>query len=265
MALAWCVQHQRAIFDGSIAAGIPLDEIIILSRYTWLGHAAMNVVTWSGDTFNTFDALYHQIITSQNAQLSGIYWWTSDIGGYIGGNLDDPVFQELILRWFQFSAFTPIFRIHGHRYPNEPKTECGDGGAANEVWTFSHSQEIEAVMELRESLRPYVEHHLLITSQTGVPILTPMFFHFADLECYQAQDQFMFGTEYLVAPIYIYQATNRSVYLPRLADNQVWIHLYTGIPYIGGERYTVATTLKDFPVFQRGVPLAIDKITVDAE
>ena len=77
---------------------------MILSRYTWLGHAGMNVVTWSGDTYNTFDALYHQILIVQNSQLSGIYLWTSDIGGYINGDLRDPVFQELLVRWFQFGA-----------------------------------------------------------------------------------------------------------------------------------------------------------------
>jgi alpha-D-xyloside xylohydrolase len=106
-------------------------------------------------------------------------------------------------------------------------------------------------MELRESIRPYVEHHLLITSQTGTPIVTPMFFHYPDTACYAAQDQFAFGTEYVVAPVYVYQATSRDVYLPVLATGEVWVHVYTGQTYVGGKHYTIATTLADFPLFQR--------------
>ena len=251
VALGWTVQHQRMIFEGSLASGIPRDEITMLSRSSWLGNAHMNVIVWSGDTSNTFDALFHQILIAQHSGLSGIYWWTSDIGGYAGGDLTDPMFQELLVRWFQFGAFCPIFRIHGQRHPNEQPTECGNGGGPNEVWTFNHSQPILAVMQMRERMRPYVEEHLLITSQTGTPILTPMFYHFADAECYAAQTQFMFGTQYLVAPVYVYQATNRTVYLPRLPSNETWVHVYSSEAYGAGQTHTVPTTLDDFPLFRR--------------
>ena len=250
--LAWPVQHQKTVYDGSIASGLPLDEIVILSRSTWFGHAPMNVVTWSGDTFSTFDALYHQILIVQNSQLSGIYWWTSDIGAYANGDVNDPVFQELLVRWFQFSALTPIFRLHGHRQPDEePSAHCGGSGGPNEIWTFLHSDDIIRTMQLRESLRSYIEEHLLVTSQTGVPLVTPMFFHFPDVDCYAAQDQYVFGTDYVVAPVYEYQAVSRRVYLPVLEAQEVWVHSYSGVPYAGGAWYTVPTTLADFPLFHR--------------
>ena len=159
--------------------------------------------------------------------------------------MTDPVFQELLVRWFQFGCFTPIFRVHGQRHPNEDPTNCGSGGGPNEVWTFNHSTEIRQTMALREKIRPYVEQHLLITSETGIPILTPMFFHFKDIDCYTAQDQFMFGTEYLVAPVYVYQASSRKVYLPVLENGAQWVHHYSGQPYTGGKWYTINTTLAD--------------------
>jgi alpha-glucosidase (family GH31 glycosyl hydrolase) len=77
-----------------------------------------------------------------------------------------------------------------------------------------------------------------------------MFYDFNDAECYNAEDQYMFGTDYLVAPVYIYQATSRSVYLPKLAQqNAAWQHYYTKQIYQGGQRYDINATLNDFPLF----------------
>jgi hypothetical protein len=95
-----------------------------------------------------------QVKEGLNMGLSGIPWWTSDIGGFRGGDPTSPYFQQLIVRWFQFGAFCPIFRLHGHRLPN-----INDfNGAANEVWSFGEPayQIIKKYMLLRERLRPYV-------------------------------------------------------------------------------------------------------------
>ena len=73
------------------------------------------------------------------------------------------------------------------------------------------------------------EEHLLITSKINTPILTPMFYHFADVECNAAQTHFMFGTAYLAAPVYVYQATNRMIYLPRLLSKETWVHVYSTV------------------------------------
>jgi alpha-D-xyloside xylohydrolase len=210
----------------------------------------MNVAVWSGDINSVFRELLTQIKVAQNVALSGIYWWTTDIGGYGGGNVEDDEFQELLLRWFQFGAFCPLFRSHGHRIPDLPNNECGFSGNHNEVWLFKYSSQIIDIIKLRESLRGYVEYHLNISSQNGTPILRPMFYDFSDMECYQAEDQYMFGTDYLVAPVYIYQATSRSVYLPKLAqENAAWQHYYTKQTYQGGQRYDINVTLNDFPLF----------------
>jgi alpha-D-xyloside xylohydrolase len=248
IAMVWVREHQRTFYDGLKEQGE--QDIIMLSRQTWVGSQTLNVAVWSGDINSLFSELLVQIRVAQNVALSGIYWWTTDIGGYGGGNLTDDRFQELLLRWFQFGAFCPIFRLHGHRIPDLPRNECGFSGGNNEVWIFKYSSQIIDIIKLRESLRDYVEYHLNIASQNGTPILRPMFYDFTDMECYKAEDQYMFGPDYLVAPVYIYQATSRSVYLPELIQqNAAWQHYYTKQIYQGGQRYNISTTVNDFPLF----------------
>jgi alpha-D-xyloside xylohydrolase len=245
IAMVWTREHQRMFWDGLREE--KEEEIIMLSRQAWIGSHLMNVAVWSGDINSSWDELLKQIKVAQNVALSGIYWWTTDIGGYRYVGLPDDQFQELLLRWFQFGAFCPIFRLHGERYPHFPDTECGPSGGHNEVWLFNHSSQIIETIKLRESLRDYVEYHLNISSQNGTPILRPMFYDYNnDIETYQAEDQYMFGTDYLVAPVYTYQATSRSVYLPK---NAAWQHYYTKQIYQGGQRYDINTTLNDFPLF----------------
>ena len=179
------------------------------------------------------------------------------------------------------NRFCPIFRTHGDRSPGLPDDACGSTGAHTEVWYFQHAALIEGTLRLRESLRPYVELHLQRASTTGRPLLQPMFWAFIDTDCFEAQEQFMFGPQYLVAPVLEEHATNRSVYLPRItqeaadrlwesrdvvgslgqsededtprgrqAQSLVWRHFYTKREYDGGQWVVVDTTLADFPLFQ---------------
>jgi alpha-D-xyloside xylohydrolase len=249
IAMVWAREHQRMFWDGLRQEDE--EDIIMLSRQAWIGSHRMNVAVWSGDINSTWEELLKQIKVAQNVALSGIYWWTTDIGGYSPAGLDDTEFQELLLRWFQFGAFCPLFRLHGYRYPPLPDNECGSSGGHNEVWLFKYSSQIIDIIQLRESLRSYIEHHLNISSQNGTPILKPMFYDFNDdTECYQAEDQYMFGPDYLVAPVYTYQATSRSVYLPKLSQqNYIWQHYYTKENFQGGRRYDIPVTLNDFPLF----------------
>lgn len=249
IAMVWTREHQQMFWDGLREE--KESEIIMLSRQAWIGSHRIGVAVWSGDIDSSWEELLKQIKVAQNVALSGIYWWTTDIGGYRYAGLNDTEFQELILRWFQFGAFCPIFRLHGKRFPFLPNNECGFSGGHNKVWLFKYSSQIIEIIKLRESLRDYVEYHLNISSQNGTPILRPMFYDFNnDMECYQAEDQFMFGTDFVVAPIYTYQARSRSVYLPKLnQQGAVWQHYYSKELYGGGERYEVAAGLGDFPLF----------------
>jgi alpha-D-xyloside xylohydrolase len=146
---------------------------------------------------STFDELYVQIQVAQHVAMSGIYLWTTDIGGFRDGNTSDPVFRELIQRWFQFGAFCPIFRLHGDRGGPIDPDKCGvhdghPGFGYNEVWSFGDEAfaTIAGVMALRQSLRPYIQSQLDQASREGTPVLRPMVFDFADPACTAAVDQF---------------------------------------------------------------------------
>lgn len=96
---------------------------------------------WSGDIFSTYEDFRKQICAGLHMGLCGIPWWTTDIGGFHGGVTEDPDFQELLVRWFQFGTFCPVMRIHGNRRPREEiinkAGEVREGtGADNEVWSF---------------------------------------------------------------------------------------------------------------------------------
>jgi len=189
--------------------------------------------------------------------LSGVALWTTDIGGYNGGDPDDPTFQDLIVRWFQFGAFSPLFRLHGHRAGGPPSDSCGPTNGDNEVWNLAkeatHYNGIVRVMELRENLRGYVAQINQETASTGLPMIRPMIVQWptdSGVQGADVEDQFMFGPDWLVAPVTTYQATNRSVYLPLLSDYNTWIYFYSGTDFgPGGKRVTVNTPINEFPLF----------------
>jgi alpha-glucosidase (family GH31 glycosyl hydrolase) len=125
------------------------------------------------------------------------------------GNISDPSFRELIVRWFQFGVFCPVFRLHGIR---EPGTMIGSEqtGAANEVWSFGDEQYglIRQLLFLRERLRPYVMTQMRKASESGLPPMRPLFVDFpADPASWDAEDQFLFGADILVAPVYTPKAS----------------------------------------------------------
>jgi len=251
--MAFPLWHQMTFHDGLISAGE--TDVLVLSRSAWAGSQRLGVAVWSGDITSAFSELAIQVRVAQNMAMSGIYWWTTDIGGYHSGNINDPVFQELIVRWFQFGAFCPIFRLHGHRQPEDPASNCGDSGGPNEVWMFGETAftVISKIILLREQLREYVMDQMRLAASNGIPVLRPMFFDFPkDPRTYSAEDQYMFGPDWLVAPVLQYKATSRTVYLPTLPTGQVWTHFYTNQDYSFGQ-VTVPTPIDSFPLFYRRI------------
>jgi alpha-D-xyloside xylohydrolase len=190
--------------------------------------------------------------------LAGIPWWTSDIGGFHGGHVDDPAFHELLVRWFQWAVFSPVLRMHGYREPMTPPAEpfrdgvaqC-DTGAGNELWSFG--DDIYAILrryaDLRERLRPYVRDLMRAAHQAGDPLMRTMFYEFPqDPRCWEIDDQYMFGADVLVAPVLKAGQTERPVYLPAGAD---WIDAWSGRVVKGGQTIARATPLETIPVFLR--------------
>jgi alpha-D-xyloside xylohydrolase len=240
------LENVRGFYDGMKEAGE--KEPFFLCRSAWAGSQRYGAAVWSGDIYSTFESLRAQVRAGLNMAMSGIPWWTTDIGGFRGGNPDDPIFQQLMVRWFQYAAFCPIFRNHGHRQPNTNDFN----GAANEVWSFGDDAYgiIKEYMRLREGLRPYIKKQMTAASVTGLPLMRPLFVDFpSDMAAYDVEDQFMFGPDYLVAPVLDQDAVSRIVYLPA---GSTWTDAWTGVVYEGGRRVEVSAPLAVIPVFTRG-------------
>lgn len=238
------IAHQQAFYDGLHAEGE--KEILTLCRSAWAGSQRYGAAVWSGDIDSTFASLAAQVRAGMNMGLSGIPWWTTDIGGFLHGDPQSPEFRELIVRWFQFGVFCPLFRLHGYRQPITPET-----GGPNEVWSFGDVAYgiIRDLMLLRERLRPYVMQLMRAAHERGTPLMRPLFFDFdRDPKTADVDDQYMFGPDLLVAPVLEAGATSRRVYLPAGTH---WRDAWTGQTHDGGKTIDVDAPLDRIPLFLR--------------
>jgi alpha-D-xyloside xylohydrolase len=241
-------EHVRAFCEGMLAEG--RTEAVNLVRSAWSGSQRYGAVLWSGDIPATFASLRTQIRAGLNVAVSGIPWWTTDIGGFHGGDPDDPEYQELMVRWFQFGVFCPVFRVHGHREPTMPFGLDQTGGP-NEPWSFGEDayDHITAMIFLRERLRPYIMAQMRAAHEAGVGALRPLFVDFpSDPPVWQVDDAFMFGPDLLVAPVATCGARQREVYLPA---GSRWTEAWTGQAFAGGEPVIVSAPLGRIPLFLR--------------
>lgn len=242
----------RAFYEGM--TGVGEDELFFLCRSAWAGSQRYAAAVWSGDIKSTFEVLAGQVRAGLNMAVSGIPWWTTDIGGFHGGDPATPYFRELIVRWFQYGVFCPLFRLHGVR---EPVIDHKQGGQPNEAWSFGDEayQIIKGLLFLRERLRPYVMDGMREASASGMPLMRPLFFDFVeDARCWETDDQFMFGPEVLVAPVTAQGARAREVYLPAGTD---WTDAWTGDVLEGGTTITAAAPLERIPVYLKGTEHAL--------
>jgi alpha-D-xyloside xylohydrolase len=167
-------------------------------------------------------------------------YWTTDIGGFIsGGNLNDPKFRELFVRWFQFGVFSPIFRVHGTRWPDE-----------NELWSYGpETQKILVEYDwMRYRLMPYIYSEAWrVTSQHGT-LMRPLVMDWReDVEAQNTGDEYLFGPALLVSPVTTQGATTRTVYLPKAT----WYDFWTGERAEGGKRIEADAPLNKLPLFVR--------------
>lgn len=250
----YCDGFAQTFYEGLCEEG---EQVCNLLRCAWLGTQRYGAVLWSGDIASTFDSLRKQIKAGLNVSMCGIPWWTTDIGGFINGDPDNEEFRELIVRWFEFGVFCPIFRLHGFRLPYpvrdimNPDGYCGSGGP-NEVWSFGEKAYgiIVKYMYLREKLIPYICRQMDIASENGTPVMRPLFYDFpGDRIVYEIGDEYLFGPDILVAPVIEKGCIKRRVYLP---EGTSWKDAYTGVQYKGGEWIDVDAPLEKIPVFYKG-------------
>jgi alpha-D-xyloside xylohydrolase len=246
--------YARAFYEGMSAAG--QENVINLLRCAWAGSQKYGALVWSGDIDTTFRSMRNQFAAGLNMGLAGIPWWTTDIGGFHGGNPADPAYREVLARWFEWGAFCPVFRLHGLREPHKPPLSNHGGGKMlsggdNEVW--SYGEEVYAIctryMFLRERLKPYITGLMQAAHQRGAPVMRTLFYEFpADPKSWDVSDEYLFGPDLLVAPVMDAGLTQRPVYLPEGAR---WTNAWTGEVLAGGQTITVQAPLDTIPLFVR--------------
>lgn len=250
------VGYAKGFYEGLKEAGE--ENVMSLIRCAWAGSQKYAVLTWSGDVYSSFRSMREQLQAGLSMGMAGIPWWTSDIGGFIGGQPVDPAFRELLMRWFAWGCFCPVFRMHGERSPwYEREVEYIDNvrqltsGQPNEVWSFGEKvyEVLKKFLFLRERLRSYVRGLMKEASETGTPVMRPLFFDFpSDPACWNVEDSYMFGPDLLVSPVMEAGAQQRSVYLPAGCR---WTDAYTHQTYEGGQTVTVPAPIDVIPVMVR--------------
>jgi alpha-D-xyloside xylohydrolase len=236
---AYPLFHTGGVSEGQRAAS---DEkrVFILSRSAYAGAQRFGVTAWSGDVLSDWVTFQRQISAGLNYSISGMPYWTTDIGGFIsGGDLNDPKFRELFVRWFQFGTFSPIFRVHGTRNPSE-----------NELWSYGpDAQRILVDFDtLRYRLMPYIYSEAWqVTSNHGT-LMRPLVMDWrSDVEAQNTGDEYLFGPSILVSPVTTEGATSRIVYLPKAA----WYNFWTGESVEGGKRIEADAPLNKLPLYVR--------------
>jgi len=217
----------------------PDKRVFILTRSAFLGEQRNSAAVWSADIYSNWWALRRQVPAGLNFALSGFPYWTTDIGGYHPAPIesDPPAYQELYARWFEYGAFCPIFRTHGHR-------------DANELWSYDTVYPaLVAVDRLRYRLMPYVYSLAWSVTSDDYTIQRPLVMDFrSDPATWEIGDQFMFGPDLLVSPVLTAHATSRSLYLPAGAS---WYDFWTGKLATGGANITASAPVDRIPLSVR--------------
>ncbi|MCR5202202.1 MAG: family 31 glucosidase [Lachnospiraceae bacterium] len=248
--------YAKGFYDGLKSVGE--KEILNLVRCAWAGSQKYGVLTWSGDIHSSFESMRMQVQAGLNMGIAGIPWWTTDIGGFLGGDNEDPAFHELMARWFAWGAFCPVFRLHGERSPYyEREQEYRDNirlfssAQDNEVWTWGEEiyEILKKYMLIREALRSYIRDLMQESHETGAPVMRTMFYEVPEDEnCWNIDTSYFFGSDILVTPITSSDVTTAKVYLPK---GYTWTEIATGSTFEGGQWVEAKATLDVIPLFTK--------------
>ena len=238
----------EGVYQGQRAAS-DRKRVFILSRSAFAGMQRNSAAAWSGDINSDFETFKRQIPAGLNFALSGIPYWTTDIGGFVWGNPNDPAYRQLFVRWFEYGAFCPIFRVHGTRAGNQ-----------NELWSYGpQAQDILTRFDrLRYRLLPYIYSVAWMTTNRGYTPMRALAMDFhADERAINIGDQFLFGPAILVNPVTEPDAVTRHLYLPKTR----WYDFWTGSTTEGGKAIDAAAPLDRIPLYIRAgsiVPMGPD-------
>jgi len=228
-----------AVYQGQRSAS-DKKRVFILSRSAFAGSQRNSVTAWSGDINSDWFSFRRQVPAGLNFALSGIPYWTTDIGGFVFGSPSDPAFRELFVRWFQWGTFNPILRVHGTR--GNP-----DG---NELW--SYGPEMQKILvdfdRLRYRLLPYTYSLAWMATSESYTLMRPLVMDFrTDARVADIGDEFMYGPAILVNPVTEPGATARNVYLPE----GEWYDFWSGVTVKGATTVTAAAPIERLPLYVR--------------
>ncbi|OGU33535.1 MAG: alpha-xylosidase [Ignavibacteria bacterium GWA2_35_9] len=241
----YSLMNTKGVYDGQRLTN-PDQRVFILTRSAFAGQQRYAAATWSGDIAARWYDLKAQIPAGLNFSISGIPYWTTDIGGFaVEPRYENPneadleEWRELNTRWFQFGTFCPLFRVHGQFPYREMFNIAPDGHPAY--------QTMLAYDKLRYRLMPYIYSLTGMVTQNDYTIMRALVMDFGnDKNVLSIGDQFMFGPALLVNPVTEYKARSRNVYLP---DGSGWYDLKSGKYFEGGQTITADAPYSDIPIF----------------
>jgi alpha-D-xyloside xylohydrolase len=228
----------KAIYEGERAAN-DQKRVAILTRSAFAGQQRYGTINWSGDIGSDWDTYKRQIVAGLNFNLTGMPYWTTDIGGFFRpgrGQYTDAKYHDILTRWFQWGTFNPIFRIHGYQTETEP-------------WKYGDTvmNDMRSMMNLRYRLMPYIYSAAWQVSKNGSTMMRPMVMDFKnDPTAIKQSYQYMFGKSFLVAPITEPGVTEWNVYLPK---STAWYDFWTGKHFNGGQTIKADAPQDKIPLF----------------
>lgn len=229
----------KAIYEGQRAT-TDRKRVVILTRSAFAGQQRNAAASWSGDISANWITLQRQIPAGLSFSMSGLPYWTTDVGGFIRpqDQYTSAAYHELLIRWFQYGAFCPIFRVHGYQ-------------SNAELWNYG--SDVEKVLtqydELRYRLLPYIYSSAWGVTNRGETLMRALPLEFsADPRARAVSDQFLFGPSFLINPVTAEGATQRSLYLPAGFE---WVDFWTGQRTSGGQTITAEAPLDRIPIYAR--------------
>ncbi|MFR9582427.1 MAG: TIM-barrel domain-containing protein [Rikenellaceae bacterium] len=244
LANSYSLMVTKTMYEGK-RAEYPRERVMNLTRSAFLGQQHYGAVTWSGDVQATWKQFSEQIAAGLNFTMSGMPYWSHDIGGFfrdsksINPRFDsqytNPEYIELLSRWFQFGAFSPVFRIHG--YVSE-----------TEIWRYGAEFEAMArkFIDLRYQLLPYIYSEAWRITNDGHVMMAPLAYYYPeDKATWGIKDQLFFGENLMAAFVTEYEARTKEVYLP----SGEWFDFWTNEKIKGGQTITAAAALDQIPLY----------------
>ncbi len=236
---AWPALWAKCNYEALEETG-KLGEILFFMRAGYTGSQKHSVMMWAGDQnvdWSLDDGLASVVPAALSLAMTGHGLHHSDIGGYTT-LFEMKRSKELLLRWCDFSAFTPMMRTH-------------EGNRPGDNWQFDSDAETIAhfarMTTVFTTLKPYIKAAVAQNAKSGLPVMRPLFLHYEDdARAYTLKYQYLFGRDLLVAPVHEEGRRDWSLYLPQ----DIWVNAWTGETCQGGD-ITVDAPLGKPPVFYR--------------